>query len=62
MKPLKENFIPLDDYERELKEEIEKGNFKPVENMEEEIKKYETFFKTAKIEYVDKDYDPLEKT
>ena len=56
MKPTKE-FIPLDDYERELKEEIDKGNFQPVENMQEEIKKYENFFKTATVEEIEGDYE-----
>ncbi|KHD07400.1 hypothetical protein PN36_21700 [Candidatus Thiomargarita nelsonii] len=33
-------FEPLDDYEKELMEELEKGHFKSIENFEEEKERY----------------------
>lgn len=39
MKPKKQAFIPLDEEEKELIESIERGEWKPIPNQEEEIKK-----------------------
>jgi len=38
----------LDDYEKELLEELHQWNFKPVENQEEEKEKIKHYFKTSK--------------
>jgi hypothetical protein len=37
-------FEPLDDYEKELMEELEKGHFKSIDNFEEEKERYSSMF------------------
>lgn len=39
--------IVLDEYEKEIEEAIEKGEYQSVENVEEEIKRYTSYFKNS---------------